>query len=302
MTNPFTGLLPGSTINGATVRAAAPAAVPGVRDVRDRGVRRAPTATTPCTLQLEKRFRSGNSFTMQYTHSSLRDKLNYLNPADGMLEDRVSPNDRPNRFSIGASCGCRSDAARSGAREWNGATDAVLGGWQVSGTYQYQSGFPLTFDQQHLLDAALRRSELARRRTSARRSAAAIAGLDVPAWDTSCFYFHDAAVQTNGVDDPAKQRADHAHPARTTTCATSRRRCRTCGRDNLHLLDIGLYKNFSLPREMKLQVRFEAINALNYTVLWTPGVDPKATNGLFGFVNTDRNNPRDIQIGLRLTF
>ncbi len=33
----------------------------------------------------------------------LRDKLNYLNPADNILEDRVSPNDRPNRFSIGAS-------------------------------------------------------------------------------------------------------------------------------------------------------------------------------------------------------
>ena len=31
---------------------------------------------------------------------------------------------------------------------------------------------------------------------------------DVPVFDISGFYFHDAAVQTNGVDDPAKQRAD----------------------------------------------------------------------------------------------
>ena len=30
----------------------------------------------------------------------------------------------------------------------------------------------------------------------------------MPVFDTSGFYFHDAAVQTNGVDDPAKQRAD----------------------------------------------------------------------------------------------
>ncbi len=29
-----------------------------------------------------------------------------------------------------------------------------------------------------------------------------------PVFDISGFYFHDAAVQTNGVDDPAKQRAD----------------------------------------------------------------------------------------------
>src|SRR5207344_855407 len=31
---------------------------------------------------------------------------------------------------------------------------------------------------------------------------------DVPIFDTSGFYFHDASVQTNGVDDPVKQRAD----------------------------------------------------------------------------------------------
>ena len=70
--------------------------------------------------------------------------------------------------------------------------------------------------------------------------------------------------------------------------------------DNLHLLDIGLYKNFALPRGMKLQFRMEAINALNYTVLWNPDTNPR--NATFGFINQDRNNPRDIQIGARFTF
>jgi hypothetical protein len=72
--------------------------------------------------------------------------------------------------------------------------------------------------------------------------------------------------------------------------------------DDVHLLDIGLSKNFRLPRSMTFQIRFEVINALNYTVLWNPGVDPRATSGLFGVVNQDRNNPRDIQLGVRLTF
>jgi hypothetical protein len=72
--------------------------------------------------------------------------------------------------------------------------------------------------------------------------------------------------------------------------------------DNLHLFDFGLYKNFSMAHNMKLQIRIEVINALNYTVLWSPGMAPTATNGLFGIVNTDRNNPRDIQIGARFTF
>jgi hypothetical protein len=70
--------------------------------------------------------------------------------------------------------------------------------------------------------------------------------------------------------------------------------------DNLHLMDLGLYKNFSMPRGSKLQLRFELINALNYTVLFAPDQNPR--NATFGFITTDRNNPRDLQIGLRYTF
>ena len=69
---------------------------------------------------------------------------------------------------------------------------------------------------------------------------------------------------------------------------------------DLHLLDIGLYKTFSLPRDKALQIRIEAINALNYAVLWNPNQDPRSS--AFGVINQDRNNPRDIQLGARLTF
>ena len=97
------------------------------------------------TVQIEKRFRSGNSLTAQYTRSSLHDKLNFLNPQDGVLEDRVSPNDRPNRFSIGTSLRLPFGRSEHWGKDWNQAIDAVLGGWQMSGTYQYQDGFPLSW-------------------------------------------------------------------------------------------------------------------------------------------------------------
>ena len=99
-----------------------------------------------------------------------------------------------------------------------------------------------------------------------------VAGIDVPAWDVSGFYFHDSQVQTGA-------------------------NVRT---DNLHLMDLGIYKNFELPNRLRLQIRVEAINALNYTVLWNPNVDPR--NATFGFISQDRNNPRDIQIGARFSF
>ena len=70
--------------------------------------------------------------------------------------------------------------------------------------------------------------------------------------------------------------------------------------DDVHLLDVGISKRFAMPREMTFQIRIEIINALNYTVLWNPDLNPR--NSTFGKINQDRNNPRDIQIGARFTF
>jgi hypothetical protein len=144
VTSPFAGLLPGSTINGATVQRSQllrPFPEFGTFAIEEyNGSDRYDAGT----VQIEKRFRSGNSLTAQYTRSSLHDKLGFLNPQDGVLEDRVSPNDRPNRFSIGTSLRLPFGRQEHFGKDWNRAIDAVLGGWQVSGTYQYQDGFPLS--------------------------------------------------------------------------------------------------------------------------------------------------------------
>ena len=108
-----------------------------------------------------------------------------------------------------------------------------------------------------------------------------------------------AAVQTGGVDDPAKQRADQriqmGNNVRYFPSTLPNMRTAT-----LHLMDFALDKTFWLPKGVQVQVRIEALNALNYTVLWNPNIDPR--NSQFGYVNADRNNPRDIQLGLRVTF
>ena len=180
---------------------------------------------------------------------------------------------------------------------WNPVTNAILGGWQMSATYQYQSGFPLVFGNVYFdANCGDPKSVL---KSDMGGSGNSISGLDSPAWDVSCFYFHDAAVQTNGVDDPVKQRADariqlgnnvRYFPSTLPNVRT----------DNLQLFDLGISKTFKTPGQTSLQVRIEVINALNYTVLWNPGVDPR--NASFGIINQDRNNPRDIQLGLRFTF
>jgi hypothetical protein len=296
--NPMAGLLPGSTLNGATI-------------ARQNLLRPYPQFGTFAievyegtdryhagTVQLQKRFRNGNSITTQYTRSSSRDSLNYLNPQNGEREDRVSPNDRPHRLSLGTVMRLPFGRNEKFGSEWNGVTDAVLGGWQLSATYQYQSGAPLVWNNSLYYDESCGdpknlKSFIGENVTGG------VGGLDVPGWDTSCFYFHDAAVQANGVDSPALQRNDTRIQVGNNVryFPSTLPNVRT---DDLHLLDFGLSKNFALPRGMRLQVRFEAINAIDYTVLWNPNLDPRNAN--FGLINQDRNNPRDVQIGLRFTF
>jgi hypothetical protein len=297
VSNPMVGLLPGSTINGSTVQ-------------RQQLLRPMPQFGTisleeyngsdrykAATVQIEKRFRGANSFTAQYTWSQTRDTLNFLNPQNGELEDRVSPNDRPHRFSTGGVYRLPFGRSQKWGSGWNDLIETIAGGWQVSGTYQYQNGAPLTFNTSLYFDPSCDLNGLAS--SIGEKVAGGVSGLDVPGWDVSCFYFHDAAVQTNGVDDPTKQRADtriqmgnnvRYFPSTFANVRT----------DDVHLLDVGISKNFALPRQMTFQVRIEIINALNYTVLWNPGIDPRQST--FGIINQDRNNPRDIQIGARLTF
>jgi hypothetical protein len=296
--NPFAGLLVGSTINGATIQ-------------RQNLLRPYPQFGTFAievyegtdrynagTLQLQKRFANGNSITTQYTRSSSRDSLNYLNPQDGQLEDRVSPNDRPHRFSIGSVMRLPFGRDQRYGHDWNAAMNALLGGWQLSTTYQYQSGAPLVWGSSLYYDESCGDPKDLKSFIG-KDVAGGVGGLDAPGWDTSCFYFHDAPVQVNGVANATLQRNDtriqmgnnvRYFPSTLPNVRT----------DDLHLLDVGLSKNFALPRGMRLQVRFEAINAINYTVLWNPNLDPRNAN--FGLISQDRNNPRDVQIGLRFTF
>jgi carboxypeptidase family protein/TonB-dependent receptor-like protein len=286
--NPFVGMLPGTGINGSTVS-------------RSQLLRPYPQYGTifmeeytgsdryrAGSIRVEKRFSGQNSILIQYTRSKTTDKLNYLNPADGILEDRISPNDRPNRGSIGGTFDLPFGAGHHFGNDWNGITQAVIGGWSMSATYQYQSGFPLTWGTNIYYDPARNPKDLHSYIGKHVCADGGVAGLDCPAWDTSGFYVAGGTGRT----DAKIQLGNNVRyfPSTLPNVRT----------DPLHLLDVGLYKNFTLPTHLVLQVRIEAINALNYTVLWNPNQDPRNAN--FGLVNQDRNNPRDIQLGAKLTF
>lgn len=291
--NPFQGLLPGSSYNGATISRAQllrpyPQYLVGANNGTLSGTASVGTEEyvgsdeyQAASIRLEKRFTSGNSILATYTRSESRDKLVYLNPSAGELEDRISPNDRPHRASLGATIQLPFGREKRFGSNWNALTDAVLGGWTVSATYQYQTGAPLVWNNNIYYDPTRDPKDL-RAHIGGNCPDGGTAGLDCAAWDTSGFYTTSGnIVLANNV---------RYFPSTLPHVRT----------DDVQLLDFGIYKTFGLPSGIDLQVRVEAINALNYTVLWNPNQDP--TNNNFGKINQDRNNPRDIQLGAKLTF
>ena len=285
--NPFVGMLPGTGINGNTV-------------TRMQLLRPHPQFLSVVTeeyvgsdtyqaaaFRVEKRFRNDNSVLATYTRSESRDKLNYLNPSDQELEERVSPNDRPHRATLGATIHLPFGREQRWGREWGSFTDALLGGWTVSATYQYQTGAPLVWNTNIYYDPARDPQDL-RAHIGGSCPNGGTAGLDCAAWDIGGFYIPGGTGRTD-------QRIVMGNTVRRFPSTLEHVRT-----DDVRLVDLGIYKTFGLPYDMALQVRMEVINALNYTVLWNPNLDP--TNANFGFINQDRNNPRDIQLGAKLTF
>jgi hypothetical protein len=287
VTNPFTGLMPGTGFNGNTIsRAQLLRPFPQFQSIITEEYVGSDQYQAGA-VRIEKRFSNGNSVLATYTRSESRDKLNYLNPGDDELEDRISPNDRPHRATLGASVELPFGRERRYGQNWGALTNAILGGWTLSTTYQYQSGFPLTWGTNIYYDPTRDPNDL-KSNIGGDCPNGGTAGLDCPAWDTSGFYIPGGTGRND-------QRIVMGNTLRRFPSTLEDVRT-----DDLHLMDVGVYKTFDFAADLALQIRIEVINALNYTVLWNPNLDP--TNANFGLVNQDRNNPRDIQLGAKLTF
>jgi len=178
-------------------------------------------------------------------------------------------------------------------RRWGGQSsgfvNALVGGWSVNALGQLQSGRPLDFAGRNIYFNGDPNTLKAKYSNNS----------DAPVFDISGFYFHDAAVQTNGVDDPAKQRNDQRiRLANNVRYFPSR--IDGIRSPFLNLWDISLVKQVPIGGRVRAQVNIEFLNALNRVVFNDATTDP--TNASFGKVTSQNNLPRDIQIGAKIVF
>jgi hypothetical protein len=150
----------------------------------------------------------------------------------------------------------------------------VLGGWQVNGIFQKQTGFPLTvYDTVDVALMAL----------SNRPNQVCDPNADAPhtveQWfDTACFQRLTVAANAGQIGDAGRNNVRGPGFVRT---------------------DLSLFKNFSIVRDHKLQIRVEAFNLFNQARFGQPG--GIIGSPLFGVI-TAAEEGRIVQLGLRYSF
>ncbi len=290
--NPFRNLLPGTGLNGATVqRQQLLRPFPefgNIASIRNDGK----TIYHSGQFRAEKRFSKGYTFLAAYTWSKYIEEVFLLNVQDTNLERRISRDDVPHRFVASGIWEVPLGKGRRWGAGWNRAVDGVLGGWQAQAIYQWQSGRPLDLRDRNVYyngDPSTLRTGISSANADPTRKV----------FDISGFYFHDAAVQTNGVDDPAKQRADTRIQLVNNLRYFPSRLPGFRGQ-NLNLWDISVIKNVKIYERLNLQLRGEFLNAFNHVQFNDPETNPTSAN--FGRITSQANLPRNVQIGLKLIF
>jgi hypothetical protein len=287
--NPFRGLIPGTGHNNAQfARQNLLRPFPqftGLSTWDDDGT----SEYNALQTKVERRFTKGYTVIAAYTLSKYTEKVSKLNATDTEYEERLSTADARHRLTLTGIWELPFGHARRFGSGVPGVVDAFIGGWSVQAIGTLQSGRPLDFGDRNLyFDGDL--NSLKSKYTNDPNQ-------DI--WDVSGFYFHDAAVQTNGADDRTKQRNDNRKslqsniryfPSRVPGLLTP----------PLNLWDISLVKRVRFNDRLRAQFHVEFLNAFNKTIYSNPSTDPGNAN--FARVTQQTNLPRDIQVAAKFVF
>jgi hypothetical protein len=240
---------------------------------------------------LEQRLSRGLQYRIGYTYSKLKNNgaesgqgneggpLGNGNVQDPINWDQVdyglSQDDTPHVFLVGFTW----DIADGPSKNWTGAKKALLGGWNLSGILRYESGRPLRITMDNDMGGLLFNTAKRPNRTGA--DAVAAGGGFNP---TSDNYFNAGAWQ-----DPGPLTFGNAPRADGTARGFS-----------VHNEDLTLSKNFLLKHDIKVRAVAEFGNIFNRTTFCAPNTN--FSSPAFGTVNTQCNQARSVQFGLRVDF
>ena len=275
--NPFVGLLPGTSFNNATI-------------ARSQLLRPFPEFGSILTsnndgkswynsgqFSLQKRFTKGYTVSASYTWSKWLQATEYLNTGDATPTKMIADQDSSNRFALSALYALPFGKGQKFFSSPGWLMNAVFGGWQLGGTYQAQSGFPIPFGAFNITTSVTSGDLFYTGGTIA-----------IPrSQRTTSLWFNTAAFST---------------AAPVSHLRTLPYRFSSVRRDFINNVDMTLKKDVQLRETMKIQLKFELLNALNHPYFPNPVVSQTAAN--FGQISASNqaNYARRAQVGVKFIF
>jgi hypothetical protein len=289
--NPFAGLLPGEGLYGGTTqRQQLLRPFPQFQDIQTW---RYDGSSDYHAFQsrVERRFTQGYTVLFAYTYSKFTDATYMLNFTDDAPREVAADADVPHRFAFSGIL----ELPFGRGKRWGGdagrLVNALIGDWTVTAIASIQSGRPISFTD--------RNRNLYFNGDPDSLKASYSDNVDAPVFDTSGFYFSDAAVQTNGAVDPTRQRNDQ----RIRLANNVRyfpHRIGSLRSQALNEWQMSFVKKVSITERVRGQVNIELLNAFNQTIFSAPNTDP--TNANFGKVTSQFNLPQSVQLAFKLLF
>ncbi len=257
-------------------------------------------------VKIERRFRGGFSMINSFTWSKLYEDTSLLGPeiAGPFVEHKLGGEDRTFHLSIAPIFEFPIGRGRKFGSGMSRFVDVFLGGWELTGHYNIQSGVPVVFStdcfydgqnfalprDQQSLSAWFDTSHFLRfpdKNTDISKYPAWTGIQSLPGYD-----YKPAANDTikNGVYQDFATNV-RKFPTRWSNVRASR----------TNELNAGLYKNFKVTEGVKVQYRFEVFNVFNHPRFGAPNTDPASAS--FGRVDpTQQNNARQVQMALKIIF
>lgn len=209
-----------------------------------------------------------------------------VDPNNLKLERSISGFDVPQSLTLGYVYALPFGRGRQFGATTNRVVDAIIGGWNTSGMYVLQSGFPLSISQQN--------------------------GTSIPTYPGLRPTINGVLKKSGAFKKPGD--SYFANPSVVTSTPNYTVPTKTVGNvprysssvraPGIDTASIGIFKSFDLEglREgAKFEFRIEAFNAFNHPQFLAPNATEDS--GQFGVVNVgQQNSPRNVQIGGKIYF
>ncbi|MBN9661893.1 MAG: TonB-dependent receptor [Acidobacteria bacterium] len=229
-------------------------------------------------LTAQKRFSKGYTIMGSYTLSKWMQATNLLNPADALPVREISDADAPHRINLSGIWELPFGKGKPWLSNSNGFVTRLVGGWQASGIWSLQSGFPL-------------------------------------AWG-NYIYYGDPANILRPSDQRTPNNWFNIEGFETVSSKqllgnqvrTWPLRFATLRRQRQNNVDLALIKDTRIREGMNFQFRAEALNAFNHPYFPSPNmtVTTAQSAGATGFgqinASTQDNYARRLQLTARFTF